>query len=199
MAMDEPDFIDTMKDILERRRPRRMLERHSHYREAAVLIPIYEKGGDYRILFTKRAPQVKYHRGHISFPGGVRDKEDRSPMETALRESYEEIGIHEKDVEILGPIDDAITFVPPFIVHPYVGRIPYPYHFSINTEEVEKIIAVPMDFFLPDNTGEDGDSFTDGGDLYYPEYHFRGELIWGTTASIVANLISILRKRFVLP
>ena len=120
-------------------------------------------------------------------------------MGIELRESYEEIGIHKKDVEILGPIDDALTFVPPFIVHPYVGRIPYPYHFNINTEEVEKIIEVPMDFFLLDNTGEDRDSFTDSSDLYYPEYHFRGELIWGTTASMVANLISILRKRSVSP
>ena len=69
-----------------------------------------------------------------------------------MREAEEEIGLLKKDVEILGPIDDSLTFVPPFIVHPFVGLIPHPYKFNINPKEVEKIIVVPLDFFIPQDS-----------------------------------------------
>jgi 8-oxo-dGTP pyrophosphatase MutT (NUDIX family) len=155
--------------------------------------------GEYHLLLTKRAPRVKYHQGHISFPGGVVDETDRSPEEAALREADEEIGLLKNDVEILGPIDDSLTFVPPFIVHPFVGFIPYPYPFNINPKEVEKTIEVPLKFFASQVSINDSTLAEFERGIGYPEFRYHGELIWGTTASIVANFLAICMRSFSLP
>ncbi len=198
MILQKPDLGKTVKYILANRSPYQIRNQNLHYASAAVLVPMFKMNDEYHILFTKRAPRVKYHQGHICFPGGVADETDRSFTETALREAKEEIGLQKKDVEILGPIDDSSTVVPPFIVHPFVGLIPHPYRFNINRKEVEKILTVPLNFFAQRDSskGRGGGGFEWGG--YYPEYHYQGELIWGTTASIVANFVGILDRRSVL-
>jgi 8-oxo-dGTP pyrophosphatase MutT (NUDIX family) len=119
---------------------------------------------------------------------------DPSPEEAALREAYEEIGLLKNDVEILGPIDDSLTYVPPFIVHPFVGLIPHPYPFNINPEEVEKTIVVPLTFFASEVSKDGTTAVEFEGGISYPEYQYRGEMIWGTTASIVANFLRILMR-----
>jgi len=187
-----PDLCKTIKGILNNRSPRHIRNDNLHYTPAALLVPIFKMNGEYHLLFTKRAPKVRYHQGHISFPGGVVDETDRSPEEAALREADEEIGLLKDDVEILGPIDDSLTFVPPFIVHPFVGFIPHPYPFNINPKEVEKTIEVPLKFFASQvsKTASTPAEFERG--IGYAEFRYYGELIWGTTASIVANFITIL-------
>jgi hypothetical protein len=155
--------------------------------------------GEYHLLLTKRAARVKYHQGHISFPGGVVDETDRSPEEAALREADEEIGLLKDDVEILGPIDDSLTFVPPFIVHPFVASIPYPYPFNINPKEVEKTLEVPLNFFASQVSKNDSPPVEFERGIGYPEFRYHGELIWGTTASIVANFLTICMRSFSLP
>ncbi len=186
------DLDKTIKSILSNRFPRHIQNSDLHYTPAAVLVPIFKMDDEYHLLFTKRSSSVKYHRGHISFPGGVVIETDRNPEEAALRESYEEIGLLKNDVEILGPIDDSLTFVPPFIVHPFVGLIPHPYPFNINTREVEKTIEVPLKFFASQVSKDDATPAEFERGIGYPEYRYKGELIWGTTASIVANFLRIL-------
>jgi 8-oxo-dGTP pyrophosphatase MutT (NUDIX family) len=148
--------------------------------------------GECHLLFTKRAPRVKYHQGHISFPGGVVDETDRSPEEAALREAYEEIGLLKDDVQILGRIDDSLTFVPPFLVQPYVGFVPHPYPFNINPKEVEKTVEVPLRFFASQVSKTDVTPAEVERGMGFPEFRYNGELIWGTTAGIVANFVDIL-------
>ena len=194
-----PDLCKTIKDILNNRSPRHIQNGNLHYTPAAVLVPIFMMKGEYHLLLTKRAPRVKYHQGHISFPGGVMDETDRSPEETALREAEEEIGLLKDDVEILGPIDDSLTFVPPFIVHPFVGFIPYPYPFNINPKEVEKTIEVPLKFLASQVSKNDSTPAEFVRDIGYTEFQYHGELIWGTTASIVANFLAICMRSVSLP
>src|SRR6185369_17777561 len=74
---------------------------------AAVLIPLYLKDGEFHLFFTKRTSQLTHHSGEISFPGGVREPEDRDCAATALREAWEEVGIVPADVEVLGELDDC--------------------------------------------------------------------------------------------
>ena len=186
------DLGKTIKGILSNRLPRHIQNDHLHYTPAAVLVPIFKMDDEYHLLFTKRAPSVEYHRGHISFPGGVVNETDGSPEEAALREADEEIGLLKDDVEILGPIDDALTFVPPFIIHPFVALIPHPYPFNINPKEVEKTIEVPLKFFASQISKDDATPSEFERGMGYPEYRYNGELIWGTTASIVANFLRIL-------
>jgi 8-oxo-dGTP pyrophosphatase MutT (NUDIX family) len=195
--MSKKDFYSTVKKILKKRKTYRRI-RSYHQRESAVLIPIFQKNNKYHVLFTKRAPLINYHQGHISFPGGVVEKKDQKPEETALREAHEEIGLLKKDVELLGPVDDSLTYVPPFVIHPYVGVIPYPYPFRLNPEEVEKIIEVPLDFFLPyADALDDWEKVDYEKAPNFPDFHYEGEHIWGTTASITANLMGILKNNMV--
>src|SRR5512135_2908396 len=73
---------------------------------AAVLIPLFPKQGEYHILLTKRTEHLNHHRGEISFPGGRAEPDDTDLIQTALRETWEEVGIEPDDVEILGVLDD---------------------------------------------------------------------------------------------
>jgi 8-oxo-dGTP pyrophosphatase MutT (NUDIX family) len=97
--------------------------------DSAVLVPLFEKDGRCHIVFTKRTDHLTHHKGQISFPGGGRHQEDRSLLETALRESREEIGLKESDVDVLGELDDAATVTSLYRIVPFVGIIPYPYAF----------------------------------------------------------------------
>ena len=110
---------------------------------AAVLIPLFKKNGEYYVLLTRRTDNVGTHKGQISFPGGKRD-EGETLLSTALREAREEMGISEKDVRILGELDDMCTFASDFCIAPFVGLIPYPYPFKINRHEIEEIIEVDV-------------------------------------------------------
>ena len=121
------------------------------------------------------------------------DKEDGSFEETVLREANEEIGLLREDVTILGQIDDTLTVVSNFIVHPFVGLIPYPYPFRMNTEEVQRIIQVPLKIFLSDNPKYKGDYFEYEGVIHStPTYTYKGDTIWGATARIMENFMGIL-------
>ncbi len=114
---------------------------------AAVLVPLFTKDGEFHILFTQRSNKVTYHKGQISFPGGVHTKADSSLLVTALRESYEEIGLEPEDADILGELDDTITLFSGFVISPFVAFIPFPYPFRINTEEIEDMFDVPLLIF----------------------------------------------------
>ena len=145
------NIINQIRTLLQERTPKSLPENTSIHVHAAVLMPIFRDETGYKVLFTKRTDKVEHHKGQISFPGGAVEKEDRSLEETALRETYEEIGLLKKDIRILGPLDDTYTFGTDFIVHPFVGEIPYPYDVTINPKEVDRIITIPLDIFLYDH------------------------------------------------
>lgn len=192
------DLPQAIKEILSARTPKRIPDEKCSYKHAGVLVPIYRQEGDYMILFTKRTNNLEHHKGQISFPGGSVDEEDNSVRDTALREAREEIGLIEEDVEILGRIDDTMTVVSDFIVHPFVGLIPYPYDFTINTDEVARLIKVPLKAFHPDNSGK-GASFEFEGKTYRtPTYEYEGDVIWGATARIMEVFINVIAHKLPL-
>ena len=156
---DHENLSQAIKEILNARTPKRIRDEQHLYKHAGVLVPIFKQAGEYLILFTKRTTKVEHHKGQISFPGGAVDEADASVKETALREAWEEIGLQEEDVEILGRIDDTLTVVSNFIVHPFVGLIPNPYPFMINTDEVAKLIKMPLKVFHPANARNKGTVF----------------------------------------
>jgi len=163
------------KEILADRK--RDLISDNSLRQSAVLVPLFKKDDDYNVLFIKRTENLTYHKGEISFPGGARENNE-DLKDTALRESHEEIGLKPRDVNVLGVLDDIRTVSSSFIVTPFVGIIPYPYNFIINNTEVQRIIIVPLSFFL-DN-------------LDTIEWRYDGETIWGGTAFILKNFLSII-------
>lgn len=192
--MTDITLIEIIRDSLKNRKPETIDNSESSYVHSSVLIPLFCKDGQYNVIFTKRTNRVEHHKGQISFPGGAVDKEDGSLEETALREAEEEIGLLKKDVEMLGQIDDELAAVSNFIIHPFVGRVPSPYNFQINTNEVESLIFIPLYVFMDEAAGYKKDFvLVDGFPYDDTNYQYEGNIIWGATARIMKNFIRIIK------
>ncbi len=181
---------EKIRRILAQREKRGIIA--EHLPSAAVLLPLYEKGGEYYILFTKRTEGVQYHKGEISFPGGAKHEGDSSLVSTALRECSEEIGVDAKEVEVLGELDDIVTRTSNYIVSPFVAAIPYPYPFKLNRDEVEGIIEVPIAALLDKRNFREETQFDESGPLAVYFYEYKGQVIWGATAAMLKQLLNLV-------
>jgi len=189
MKYCEKDFIDQVRKILNTRE-RRIIEQPSLAR-AAVLVPLFKKGQDCNIVFTKRSDNVRYHKGEISFPGGVFDERDLELERTALREADEEIGLKENDVQIIGVLDDIIT-VTQFIVTPFVGLFPYPYPFELSPIEIAELIEVPLSALLDEGSFSEREIIRGTGKEVVYAYQYENHIIWGATARILKQFLDLI-------
>jgi len=189
MKYCEKDFIDRIRDILSTRE--RTIIEHPPFSHAAVLVPLFKKDEDCHLLFTKRSEEVKYHKGEISFPGGVVDEEDSELISTALREAFEEIGLRESDVTIIGVLDDIVTTTE-FIVTPFVGFFPYPYSFKPSPIEIAELIEVPLSFLLDENCFSESEIFRGGRNEIVYNYQYGRHIIWGATAKILKQFLDLI-------
>ncbi len=185
----EKEFIDRLRKKLSSRE--RKIINHPPFSHAAVLVPLYRKEGECHLLFTKRSDQVKYHKGEISFPGGMVDEEDRELIHTALREAREEIGLKESDVEIIGLLDDIVT-VTEFIVTPIVGLFPYPYPFQVSQIEIAELIEVPLSYLLAKDSFSEREIFRMGRSEWVYAYQYGDHIIWGATARILKQFLDLI-------
>ena len=165
-------------------------------REAAVLLPLYQREGRPYLLFTLRAPSLARHSGQISFPGGSRDPEDSSIVAAALRETHEEIGVPPASVHVLGVLRPVFTVVSNFLISPVVGWIgDEPLHLEPNPGEVAEVIEVPL-AHLVDPAIFHAEVWQRGGhDVTVYFYDYGDYRIWGATARIVHDLLRVLRGR----
>ena len=189
MRYCEKDFIDQVRRILNTRE-RRMIEQPSLAR-AAVLVPLFEKGETCHIIFTKRSHNVRYHKGEISFPGGVVDEEDSELERTALREAFEEIGLKESDVQIIGVLDDIVT-ITQFVVTPFVGLFPYPYPFKPSPIEIAELIEVPLSALLDEKCFGEREIIRGTGKEVVYAYQYDNHVIWGATARILKQFLDLI-------
>lgn len=161
---------------------------------AAVLILIYDRDGEPHVLFTERTHKVEHHKGQISFPGGACDDADDCGETTALRETYEEIGVKPEDVTIIGQLDEMVT-VSNFKVTPYVGilatQVEYP--FVLNNQEVERVVQVPLSFLLDERNMELEMREHQGREVLVPAFNYNGHRIWGATARMLYQFVELLR------
>jgi 8-oxo-dGTP pyrophosphatase MutT (NUDIX family) len=157
---------------------------------ASVLIPLVEASAGVHIVLTRRTNTVKYHKGEVSFPGGVYEADDGDTLKTAMRECSEEIGVKPEDVEVVGRLDDMNTFTG-FVITPYVGIIPYPYAFRLNPGEVAYLIYLPVAFLLGCELQTETIEFQ-GGTAEAPAIYYEGERIWGATCRILMQLRKIM-------
>jgi 8-oxo-dGTP pyrophosphatase MutT (NUDIX family) len=181
-----------LQSILKQRVPLRLPPEITR-RQAAVLLPLLQSATDYHLVFTKRTDTLTHHKGQISFPGGSFEPADGDLLTTALRESYEEVGIQPDHVRILGRLDDLATFSTNFTISPFVGLIPYPYHFRPNPVEVAIVFDVPMSVLAdPVVSRSYIRARDDGATIEDYEYHIDGHVIWGATARIVRHFITVM-------
>jgi len=141
-------------------------------------------------LLTVRTDSVETHKGQISFPGGMMDKRDKNAVDTALRESAEEIGLKAEDVEVLGLLDD--TLVPSrFIITPVVGHVHSKPRGKPSEIEVAEMFEVPLAFFADDQNCRREEREVEGRRFPLWFYNYNGRVIWGATAGILRNLLKL--------
>jgi 8-oxo-dGTP pyrophosphatase MutT (NUDIX family) len=179
-----------IKEILVRREKVR-LDSPSR-KPSGVLIPLYVKDGQHYLVLTRRSQLVRYHKGQVSFPGGGYHRSDGTLRQTALRESFEEIGLDPTQVEIWGELDDNLTFGSNFIIAPFVGLIPADYPFKLSDFETGEILHVPVKALLmKDACRADQEVVLDGCPVKSNIYTYKEHVITGATARIVKQFLEI--------
>jgi 8-oxo-dGTP pyrophosphatase MutT (NUDIX family) len=175
------------------KRPRRVIEDAGRPR-AAVLVALYGPGPDFQVIYTVRTQHVEHHKGEISFPGGGRDPEDASETHTALREAFEEVGIWQRDVSVLGVLDDVITRSN-FVVTPVVGRLArHPYEFKLYAPEVAELLAVPLSHLTDRLNYVPHPLLPPDRQPPFPSYKFGEHVIFGATALMTSRFLGVLSE-----
>lgn len=158
---------------------------------AGVLLLLYPKSEGLCVLLTKRTSKVEHHKGEVSFPGGARDPEDATILQTALRETSEEVGVAPEDVEVLGELDEVATRTR-FAISSFVGLIPYPYRFMPSEIEVAEVLEVPLSLLLnPRSRREELFLREEQTDRHYA-YAYEHHIIFGATARILTQFLELL-------
>ncbi len=161
------------------------------HRAAAVLVPLFRRDGEWRLLLTERGRGLRAHGGQVSFPGGSVDREE-TPERTALREANEEVGIEPAHVAVLGRLGDVPTPTG-FIVTPVVGWIdPAPVAYRPHPIEVAEAFEVAVARFrAPGALERMGEVERWGRRFPLIRYRVEGHDVWGATARMVQELLSV--------
>jgi 8-oxo-dGTP pyrophosphatase MutT (NUDIX family) len=160
-------------------------------RPAGVLIPVIERDAGLTVLLTQRAAALKHHAGQVAFPGGGMEAGDRTILDTALRETHEEVGVRPEDVTVLGFLDTLPT-VTGFAVTPVVGCIAPGATIDVDPLEVELVFEVPLEFLLDRNNVMSAEREYMGRRVPIIEYRYAEHRIWGATANMLLRLIEKL-------
>lgn len=159
------------------------------YPEAGVLVPVTEDLSNPEIVFTLRSANLSTHRGQVSFPGGKRDREDRSLAETALREAHEEIGLEPDLVQVIAPLSQVMSRHG-ILVTPFVGVIPTDVALTANPGEIDSIFRVPIEFFLEDRRERTDAIPFMNHTFYVPCYRWERYQIWGLSAVVLVDFLN---------
>lgn len=155
--------------------------------QAAVLVALFPDGPQVRMVLTKRPMSMPTHAGHLAFPGGRPDPEDGGPVDTALREAKEEMGIDPDSVEVLGFLEPIHTVEFSLFVVPVVGRLPADPSFSPSEREVDRVLLPTL--------AELGDESRWRSQLWHGRevwfFDLDGEVLWGATAMMTRRMLGL--------
>ncbi len=162
-------------------------DNHPETRPAAVLAPIIKRPDGWTMLFTERSVETPAHPGQISFPGGRVQASDRSAVDTALRETFEEVGIERRFIKPIGAWDryDTITG---FRVTPIVGLVEPGFELTLDPREVASVFEAPLDFLMNPANHEKREAQWQGRTRYYYAMPYGDHFIWGATAGMIRAL-----------
>jgi 8-oxo-dGTP pyrophosphatase MutT (NUDIX family) len=156
--------------------------------QGAVMLLLYNKNNNLNILLIKRQDNLSYHPGQISFPGGTHEDKETF-LETALRETHEEVGIVPDNLDVLGNLNSV--YIPPsdFVVYPFVS-----WHNSLPictpcNDEVAEIIEVPINEFFKDRAKSSETRINNVSEITVPYFRIKEHKIWGATAMILSELL----------
>jgi 8-oxo-dGTP pyrophosphatase MutT (NUDIX family) len=158
--------------------------------KASVLLPIVARNvsdGGPTVLFTRRTETLARHSGQVSFPGGRSEAGDLSPVETALRETFEETGIAPAFVTVAGYLDRYLTGTG-FDIQPVVGVLAEGFALAPDPREVAQVFEVPLAFLLDPANRRRETREIGGRQRRFYAFTYKEHEIWGATAAIVVNL-----------
>jgi len=157
---------------------------------AAVILPIID-GREPAILLTLRTQLVRDHRGEISFPGGARHREDPNLLDTALRETEEELGIPRTLFEVLGSLPPTHTIVSGYVIAPYVGLLSGRPAMTPSAAEIAEVLELPVRRLI-----EVEREVPAPGGLHPTMYAYEvdGHVVWGATGRILHGFLELLAK-----
>lgn len=186
---------------------------YEKFKKSAILIPLIEKNNELHLLFEVRSFQMRTQPGDICFPGGRIEQQDKSPLHTAIRETSEELGIDEKNIEEVIPLDYLVSDMGR-IIYPFIGTLANPEEIIPHEAEVEEVFTVPLSFLMetkperhtvnvhvqPDESfpfelivgGKDYDWHVRQIDELF--YKYDGKVIWGLTAKILTHFVDLIRR-----
>jgi 8-oxo-dGTP pyrophosphatase MutT (NUDIX family) len=163
-------------------------------RKGAVLIILYPEGDDVNIIFTVRSQNVPTHKGEISFPGGGYEPWDSDLIDTALRETHEEIDLEVHREQVLGRLDDYSTSASKFVVAPFVAFLDSKPEVRPDSFEVAEILHVPLSCLLAPGAPEEGIIMSRVGELKVPIFRYGEYKIWGATQKMLSGFIGIIKE-----
>jgi len=193
------DFSSTSLTLIEKRLREAPKERvASDAREAAVLISLVSNAGVPSILFTKRTETVGTHKGQVSFPGGMRDESDEDAIQTALRETHEEIGIVPTDILVLGRFHEmpAITNVRVKSIVGFLGEVDLQ-SLQVSKAEIDEVFLISLRDLLDPSRRAERTYERRGTKGSFPIFKAGPHPVWGLTALITRRFLTeILGQTF---
>ncbi|WP_136418561.1 MULTISPECIES: CoA pyrophosphatase [Oxalobacteraceae] len=161
---------------------------------ASVLMPLVARDEGFTMLLTQRTAHLNDHAGQVSLPGGRVDEADTTTIDTALRETEEEVGLHRRHIEVLGTLPDYITGTG-FRVTPVVSLVRPPFDLRADPFEVAEIFEVPLSFLMDGmNHQRRMIELPNGlGRRVFYAMPYQRFFIWGATAGMLRNLFHFLR------
>ena len=189
---------------------------YEHYRKYSLLLPLVDVNGETHLLFEVRSLTMRSQPGDVCFPGGRVDASDKSVLHGALRETDEELGIDEKYIQNVIPLDYLVSEFGR-IIYPFIGYVTNIKHMKINEREVAEVFTVPLQYFLENDPkvykinveivpeenfpfhliqgGEDYDWRPRHIDELFYEYNDR--IIWGLTARIIKHFVGVVKAKLI--
>lgn len=162
---------------------------------ASVLMPMFQEQGEWHLLYIRRSEQQHdRHSGQVAFPGGKVEPVDDNAIDTALRETREEIGLGRRHVTLLGSMNEYRT-ITNFLVKPVVAEIPWPVTLTLDEREVSRVFSIPLKWLAQSSHYDVRQRVIEGAASPLKVIRFEpydGEVLWGVSARLTLNLLQIL-------
>jgi len=162
--------------------------------QSSVLLILFPDNDMIHICLIKRPAGMRHHAGQIAFPGGRFEPSDNNLIQTALRESFEEIGVHADQLEIIGALTPIYVQVSNFAINPFIGWCKARPFFKTEQGEVDELFIIPIEKLLHPQTPQTKEVITSRGNFNAPGYVINTLFIWGATAMILSEFNQIYRS-----